>query len=191
MSWHEQLIPFLKSRRGQYLAYGLSGLLGVVVLLEVWESVKFFIQPASPIKTVSVQPVSAPTNLPAVSTPDLGQLHIFGEYQIESEAGVANEMNALNEAPVTSLNLKLTGVFVSSDEADASAVISSGSQGERLYAVGAKLPGGVKIYKILADRVILEHNGSFEVLLLPKHELPEAAFTGVDTSINKFRRIEE
>ena len=99
-------------------------------------------------------------------------LHLFGE------AGKVTAVvtDAPIDAPKTSLKLVLRGIFSHSDQDKAMAIIADAAGKERLYRVGAQVPGGAEIHKIYPDRVILQRNGQLETLELPRDDLPGSAF---------------
>jgi general secretion pathway protein C len=70
-------------------------------------------------------------------------------------------------AKETRLALQLQGVVASADPEAAVAIIEY-QKDQQQYAVGDKLPvpGKVKLAKILADRVVLDNGGKYELLLL-------------------------
>ena len=72
-----------------------------------------------------------------------------------------------NAASETRLNLKLQGIVASSDAEAARAIIES-QRKQAQYGVGDKLPvaGKVTVAKILADRVVLDNGGKYELLIL-------------------------
>ena len=95
---------------------------------------------------------------------------IFGdaaELQEEQPAVVEARPGIEANAAKTKLNLKLAGVFVSSDPAESMAIIAKGSDQE-FYQVDDKLPAGanVSLAKVLSDRVILSNAGKYESLWL-------------------------
>jgi len=83
-----------------------------------------------------------------------------------SAAAVTEEQPEEISAPVTRLNLKLRGVY-SSEEAFATAMIEHNRKQE-VYRIGSSLPGasGLKLYRVLADRVIMSRNGKYETLYI-------------------------
>jgi len=92
----------------------------------------------------------------------LRSANIFGE----SEKAVVQSQE---EAPETKLNLTLKGVLATVPMEMASAIIAQGKSGkEEIYGVGDKMPGGVSIKEIYPDFVVLERNGSAEILKLQK-----------------------
>jgi general secretion pathway protein C len=91
--------------------------------------------------------------------------HLFGA---ESRAQPVKQEAAPVDAPDTRLRLTLSGVFASSDDNEARAIIGDERGKEDSYAPGDSLPGGVKLSAIHADRVILQRNGLYETLRLPR-----------------------
>jgi len=95
-------------------------------------------------------------------TSKITRLNLFGDYDAEP---VIVETK-VEEAPETTLNLKLTGVVPSSDKMLAAAIIEkSGSQD--VYGIDEKIDGTRAVIKeIYADRIILEQSGRRETLML-------------------------
>jgi general secretion pathway protein C len=101
----------------------------------------------------------------------------FDEHQLASWHlfGVVGEEKTVKSTPVnapeTRLKLTLRGLFAS-DEADRARAIVGDPRGqEQSYSVGDPLPGGAKLSEIFPDRIILERDGRFETLRLPKELL--------------------
>lgn len=93
---------------------------------------------------------------------ELAGAHLFGQ-PLAQPGGAVN-------APETTLNLTLRGIFAL-DASRALAIIASGGGDEQPYRVGDTLPGGARVHEIVADKVILERDGRFETLTLPKESL--------------------
>lgn len=112
------------------------------------------------------------TSVPAYSV-DLAQLQsvqLFGDGvtgALLDEPVVAPQVEVEDDVEKTKLNLKLVGVFASSNQSASSAVIASGSD-QKIYQIDEKLPVGnnVNLAKVLNDRVILSNNGNYEALWL-------------------------
>ena len=79
------------------------------------------------------------------------------------------------DAPKTNLKLVLKGVFASNEPDKAMAIIADAAGKEKLYGVGTQVPGNATVHAIYPDRVILERDGRFETLSLPRQRLPENA----------------
>ena len=109
------------------------------------------------VKTGSAQQSAAQQKIQAI--PDA---HLFGDYQQKSLAPVKKD------APETKLNLVLKGVLAAQPMKNASAIIAKGKNGrEDIYGIGDRVSSAM-VKEIHADRVILERNGRFETLRLPK-----------------------
>ena len=100
-----------------------------------------------------------PSPQPAVDLPAIVNAHLFG---------VAADSGDPSMAPATSANLSLTGTLAGREPEHGWAIIGASGQSARVYATGASLPGGAKLFAVYPDRVILDRNGSRESLMLPR-----------------------
>lgn len=100
--------------------------------------------PPSPANTFSLQPLLA--------------AHLFGQ--------VSQELTGrrLDNLPISSLNLVLTGVIASG--AGGYALISVKSQPQEPFAVGQTITNGAVLQAVYSDRVVIGRNGALESLLL-------------------------
>jgi len=96
---------------------------------------------------------------PAVDLNAIVNAHLFG---------VAAASGDPSDAPATAANLTLTGTLAGREPENGWAIIGANGQSARVYATGAPLPGGSKLFAVYPDRVILDRNGSRESLLLPR-----------------------
>jgi len=92
----------------------------------------------------------------------VAQLHVMGK---AAPAGAKKVENA----PDTTLNLKLLGVLAG-DKEYGYAIISSGGTKIKHYALGDDIPGGATLHAVYPDRVILERDIRMETLRLPKSQ---------------------
>jgi general secretion pathway protein C len=102
---------------------------------------------------------AAPARRPTLRVPDIVAAHLFGD---------AAPTPADGNAPQTAVQLVLAGVLAVPDAKRGLAIIGPSAAAARLYAVGNAVPGGVKLYSVYSDRVLLDRDGSIESLLLPK-----------------------
>lgn len=102
---------------------------------------------------------------------ELAGLSVFGA----SKAAGSSVVNA----PDTTLSWVLKGVLSDRDPERSSAILSPQGQPEKLYRVGASLPGNVRLEQVLSDRVILARDGKLETLRLKREP---AAASGRKTS---------
>jgi general secretion pathway protein C len=96
---------------------------------------------------------------PAVDLTAIVNAHLFG---------VAPESGDPSKAPATAANLTLTGTLAGREPEHGWAIIGASGQSARVYATGASLPGGAKLFAVYPDRVILDRSGARESLLLPR-----------------------
>ena len=123
---------------------------------------------SSPVSTSKSQQPKAPAGQARLRS--VVDLHLFGVAQQQKQAKVVTE--APIDAPTTNLKLVLKGVFASDDPDKAMAIIADAGGKEKLYRKGSQVPGGATVHTIYPDRVILERNGRFETLNLPRQRLP-------------------
>ncbi|MDH5484902.1 MAG: type II secretion system protein GspC [Gammaproteobacteria bacterium] len=116
-----------------------------------------------------VGPLPAVTTRPAITVDRLQYAQIinknalFGNYQATQ---VTQKIQS--DAPETRLNLVLKGVLATDPMTNASVIIAMGKNGkEDIYGIDDKVTSAT-IKEIHVDRVILERNGQFETLRLPK-----------------------
>ncbi len=100
--------------------------------------------------------------LVAAPTDRLSRLHVFG-----TSAPLVDSRSVVENAPDSSTQLVLRGVFATSDPRGGRAIIAGADQKEGHYAVGAMLPGNVELAGVYADRVVISNSGVMEVLRLP------------------------
>lgn len=130
-------------------------------------------QPEQTEQAVAV--ISAPVKPPTrrIDERQIANWHLFG---VAGQEKVVEKK--VVEAPETRLKLTLRGVFAEEDSTSGYAIVGDPKGKEENYTVGDPLPGGAKLSEIYPDRIILERNGRFETLRLPKEvaksRLPDA-----------------
>lgn len=127
-------------------------------------------------KTVQniTSPVEAAARLGAIS-----ELHLFGKAEVETR------QNVPIVAPDTRLQLKLKGVFASSNPERAYAIISDSKNEDKSYRLGSKVAGGAILHAVYPDRVILKRNGQLETLRMST----SYDKSGIATSSKQTKRV--
>jgi general secretion pathway protein C len=98
----------------------------------------------------------------------LKESHLFGEAPV---APVEPSVEAVVDAPDTTLSLRLTGITaVSEGELPGYASISGGRDEGKLYQTGQAIDNanGATLHTVYGDRVILNRGGRLETLRLPQ-----------------------
>lgn len=116
---------------------------------------------------------------PPVQLAGIASAHLFGE---------AQNTNVDANAPQTNVQLLLSGVLAVPDPKRGLAIIGPTAAAGRLYTVGSALPGGVSLYAVYADRVLISRAGVIESLLLPK-QLQPAPVAAARTSQSPAQRL--
>ncbi len=107
------------------------------------------------------QPVTLKTPNSRLNLADIKQLNLFGDYNVESV-----EEKAVIDAPITRLDLTLTGVVASSVKDQGAAIIENLKQ-QQTYGIGEKIEGtNASLKEVYADRVIIKNGSASETLML-------------------------
>ena len=130
----------------------------VIVLAAQLASLLWRVMGSTGAETMPTPAVDAGA-VPAVDLGSIVNAHLFG---------VANLSGDPNAAPATSANLALAGTLAGLDPEQGWAIIGANAQAARVYATGATLPGGTRLFAVYPDRVILDRNGTRESLALPR-----------------------
>ncbi len=146
-----------------WLAWLLAGLSWLVVP-----------EPEQPVASSAVATRAAPVPRQQARFDErqVASWHVFGK---AGEDDKPVQKAATVDAPETRLKLTLRGVFASDEAGNARAIVADPRGKEDHYAVGDPLPGGARLSEIYPDRIILERNGRYETLRLPKERAPSAA----------------
>ena len=117
---------------------------------------------SSSLENISIsQSVSPEDSNSRLNLADIKRLNLFGDF----DAAPMEETKA-TDAPVTRLNLTLTGVVASSVKDQGAAVIENRNQ-QQTYGIGEKIEGtSVSLKEVYADRVIIKNGSSNETLML-------------------------
>lgn len=147
---------------------------GILVLLSAWllaHLTWMLIEPAS------VLPAPAALGYPTSSSDVAEGQPGFRELAVLSVLGraPAAEGPVVVNAPDTKLSWTLKGVLSDPDPSRSAAILATQGQPEKLYRVGAELPGQVRLDQVLADRVMLVRDGQLETLRLKRHEIGGAS----------------
>jgi hypothetical protein len=125
-----------------------------------------------------------PTNVSAQKNTQLLQLHtwhLFGQ--------MPPTVTNTAQIPISNLNLVLVGIFLRPKLAESRALITDANGKTQTYRIGDMIPGGVTLFNILPDSVLLKRGNELEKLKLPNRELnfaqPRAGVTRSDMSVDK------
>jgi general secretion pathway protein C len=171
--WREQPPEQLLGAANRYLPPGVTAVLVIAIAYQL-ATITWTVVPSTP---TAIAPIAKPADQSAVTqtTSEIGTLlnsHLFGEAQQQA----APVVQAVVDAPDTTLNLTLTGILFGEGNIDGQAIISSTRGQEKTYRIGQAVENadGATLAAVYADRVLLDRSGRLETLRLPK-ELTAAA----------------
>ncbi|MBF0273018.1 MAG: type II secretion system protein GspC [Magnetococcales bacterium] len=147
----------------------LNLLLLLAIAYDAWRIVQAERETVASVASVSTQnDRSGPSPTPAVSQPVWNDWRPFGQSAVVEQKASPPREPVPEDAPDTQLQLALTGVLSTSGDGRSWAVVRGGTEGEKMFATGDKLPGDARIVSVRPDRIILEKSGRFETLRLPR-----------------------
>ncbi len=149
------------ARLYRYLPQIVAALLVIAI---AWQAVQLtWVLRGRNTRISAVTPAPAP---PTVAMParldvqSIANAHLFG---------TATAINAdPNNAPPTQVNLVLAGVMAAADPKRGYAIIGESAANAKVHTVGQQLPGGVRLYAVYPDRVLIDRNSQIETLRLPR-----------------------
>lgn len=103
----------------------------------------------------------------SVATIDPSAIPVWNLFGREGETKAVASVQKDVDAPKTSLQLELQGVFVAIKEENSSAIIAERMREAKLYRIGDKLPGNATLAGVFPDRVLLNTMGRTEALYFP------------------------
>ena len=145
----------------------IVSLLLVVACAHALAKITWMFVPQEDAPVVTTVKPTTPANNAAVRQQAIRQLtsaHLFG---VADQPAAAKQTTA----PKTRLNLVLRGVVAAEPMEMSLAIVARGKKGkEEAFSIGDKIPGGVTIKEIHADRIILSRNGRLETLFMVKDD---------------------
>lgn len=157
----QQVQQFLSSKQGTWLALAVAGLFVLLILWQIYSGLAFLFSKSKVYTGVEASHAFAKSiRKPQIN---LRTLTIFGKY--------VPTQGSLKNLPESSLNLHLEGVFVAVPAYLSQAVISVAGGKQKVFFVGDNIPGNAKLYRVLDNRVIIQHNGQLSNLQLPENKL--------------------
>ena len=94
--------------------------------------------------------------------------HLFGEASADEAAPVVPEVSDEDLEDTRLSNLQLKGTIASPEAAMSAAIITDGSNEEKVYLIGDPIASSAKLHAVYTDRVVLNENGRLTNLRLPE-----------------------
>ncbi len=139
----------------------IIAIISLFSLLIIGEYAQLFFTPT--IETIAA--VKEPLQIPATqqnALDDLLHSSLFGVY-------IPNDLSS-NQIKQSMLNVTLVGVLLGKAN-ESQVIIRLADSEEKNYKVNDTIPGGALIKKIMADGILVEHNGNLERVTFPEDSL--------------------
>jgi general secretion pathway protein C len=94
--------------------------------------------------------------------------HLFGEAGADDAPAFTPDVAEENLEDTLLSNLELKGTIASPETTMSAAIISDGSNEEKVYLIGDPIASGAKLHAVYTDRVVLNENGRLTNLRLPE-----------------------
>lgn len=159
-------------------------LLGLATAQVFWLAYGFWVAPNNSftlgtLATITAQPsIKNAVAKPAHYADDIGNAHLFGL--------LLDQPLATNNAAVPESQLKviIKGILALADDDKSIAILSVENAADKVFKVGAQLTTGYHIHKIVADGVMVDHNGRLEMIRLPRASLADITAKSAAASAN-------
>ncbi len=107
-----------------------------------------------------------PRSLPGLNTSTTAQITSADRtVLVQLNPFATGTVAEIPDAPETQLNLRLIGLFMSTDAFGGTAQITTPNNQTSRYAINDEILPGVSLERVLSDRVILRRNGETETLM--------------------------
>ncbi|HIG41638.1 MAG: type II secretion system protein N [bacterium] len=144
-----------------------SVVLVILMSLIIAKAVLFFVEASVDNQITPGQNIAQP-NKTANSQENygLGQLNLFGSVEERAAPVVV-------DAPKTSLNLELQGIFTNKNPTLSSAIVAQKGKSGELFKIGDQLPGNAILNAVLDDHILLKRGSRIEKLTFPDSSLSQ------------------
>lgn len=167
----------------KYMHYAPHIAMLVTLLLIGQQLAKLSWRMILPAYSPAIEVNDAPEISPLIPAPktELPVFTLFGRAEKKPQSSAHDE--SLDQAPLSSLKLRITGLLASSDAARSIVIMAKGNQQVSLMT-GDSTPGNeARIIAILRDRIIVNYRGRNEAILLANDGSMKAA-GAPDTALN-------
>ncbi|ENJ8543544.1 TPA: type II secretion system protein GspC [Raoultella planticola] len=167
----------------KYMHYAPHIAILVTLLLIGQQLAKLSWRMILPAYSPAIEMNDAPEISPLIPAPktELPVFTLFGRAEKKPQSSAHDE--SLDQAPLSSLKLRITGLLASSDAARSIVIMAKGNQQVSLMT-GDSTPGNeARIIAILRDRIIVNYRGRNEAILLADDGSMKAA-GAPDTALN-------
>jgi len=162
-----------------FISVILFAMLGLTCAQVFWQGYDYLSStPKSPLGSTSLMQTQR-AQQPHYAN-DIGSAHLFGRAVIP----VSNKVVATQEMPDSTLKVQIKGILALVDSNKSMAILSIEHGADKVFKVGAELKAGHEISQILADGIVVDHNGRLEMIRLPRASFADINASGQNTGGN-------
>lgn len=137
------------------LTTAASFVLVILMAVSLANGALFFIEHLNQSEVAAGGTAPARTQTKNIDTSQIRDL--FGKYQQTAASQTV-------DAPKTTLNLELQGIFTAETAADSTAIVAQRGQSGELYRIGDRLPGNATLEAVLEDHILIKRGARTEKL---------------------------
>jgi general secretion pathway protein C len=153
----DQILDLVAEHR-QKLAILASTVAVVLMALSVANAVLFVIDNLDDSTTSKAGASSPAVQTRPGNSVNVASLNLFGVAEAEDAPRVI-------DAPQTSLNLELQGVFTAADPDESTAIVAERNKAGELYQIGDRLPGNATLDAVFDDHILIKRGARLEKLM--------------------------
>ncbi len=113
-------------------------------------------------------PSNGPSQAGLVNTDLIAEAHLFGEVDAQDVIEAVPSGPVPDDLPDARVNFHLKGTIAASEDETSVAIIANSSKEEKVYQVGDPIQPGTTLHEIHTDLVVLNQNGTYSKLKLPR-----------------------
>lgn len=162
------------------LAALLVVLLGLTSAQVFWQAYDHWLASDTTAPAIATLPSATATQSNTLHyADDIGSAHLFGRPLVSNKvAQVATE-----DIPESLLKVTIKGILALADDAKSMAILSVENAADKVFKAGDELTANYSVHQIIADGVVVDHNGRLEMIRLPRATL--ADITANNQSVNE------
>jgi len=162
------------------LAALLIVLLGLISSQVFWQAYDYWLVSDTSAQAIAPFPSKAATlSITPHYADDIGSAHLFGRSLTTNKT----DQVATEDIPESLLKVTIKGILALTDDAKSMAILSVENAADKVFKAGDELTTNYNIHQIVADGVVVDHNGRLEMIRLPRATL--ADITAKAESINE------
>jgi len=162
------------------LAALLIVLLGLISSQVFWQAYDYWLVSDTSAQAIAPFPSTAATlSITPHYADDIGSAHLFGRSLTTNKT----DQVATEDIPESLLKVTIKGILALTDDAKSMAILSVENAADKVFKAGDELTTNYNIHQIVADGVVVDHNGRLEMIRLPRATL--ADITAKAESINE------